>query len=331
MKLTVLAGGLGGARLVRALRQRMGLEDQLCVVANTSSDATVYGLRFCPDVDGLSAALDPVGHGWPGQVPGDSPVRRHLLALGASPSWFPVSDAGLAAAVLRSQWLGQAMSLSEATQQMARSLNIGARLLPMSDEPIETHVVVDTGRSDVAPDSLATAAAGREQAEIDPGEARSSLQAVHVQEWAHHLHPQSPLRFSAVGLDRARPAPETLDAIRGADAVVLAPGCPVRTFGTMLALPGMRDALRGTSAPVLGIAPTMQPGSRTAAAVSALGTPATPAAIGELFADFLTAWADQEGRSPRGVSPLRIDVDMPDAHAGAALAGAVLEWIQTHR
>lgn len=327
MKLTVLAGGLGGERLVRALNHCTGPDDEMTIIANTSCDATVYGLRFCPDLDRLLAAAAPEQNGWPPESEASAAARDYLLALGASPTWFPLTDAGLAAAVLRSQWLGQGMSLSEVAKRMCLALGIDETLLPMSDEPIETHVVIDTSQSTTVDGD------GHTQQPSASDRADSDLQAVHVQEWAHALYPQDPQRFSSVGLDRARPAPGVLDAIRSADAVVMAPGCPVRTFGTMLALPGVRDALRGTSAPVLGVAPRIAEGSRTAAAAAALGVPGSQASIGELFADFLSLWVmDEQGPSPRGVEVVSsISVDMADPAGGDALAHALIEQMKNRR
>lgn len=326
MKLTVLAGGRGGARLVRALNRCIGPHDAMTIVADTSSDATVYGLRFCPDLDGLLAAASPPQDSWPPASQASPAAREYLLALGASPTWFPLTDASLAAAVLRSQWLGQGMSLSEVATRMCLALGTAATLLPMSDEPIETHVILDTSRS------IDAGAAGHTDQPNDRDKPDTDLQAVHVQEWTHALYPQTPQRFSSVGLDRAHPAPGVLDAIRLADAVVLPPGCPVRTFGTMLALPGVRDALRGTSAPVFGVAPQIQEGSRTAAAVAALGIPASQASIGELFADFLSLWVmDEQGASPRGVEVTSASVDMADSAGTEALATTLIEQIAIRR
>lgn len=331
MKLTVLAGGRGGARLVRALNRCIGPDDEMTIVADTSSDATVYGLRFCPDLDRLLAAASSAQGSWPPDSQASSAAREYLLALGASPAWFPLTDASLAAAVLRSQWLGQGVSLSEVATRMRAALGTAVTVLPMSDEPIETHVIVDTsGSIDAAGDGRTGQPSAKNRPDDDSPDA--DLQAVHVQEWEHALHPQAPQRFSSVGLDRARPAPGVLDAIRLADAVILAPGCPVRTFGTMLALPGVRDALRGTSAPVFGVAPQIQQGSRTAAAVAALGIPTSQAAVGELFADFLSLWVtDEQGPSPRGVEVTSASIDIADSASADTLAKMLIEQVSIRR
>lgn len=308
MQLTVLAGGLGGARLVRALRTSP-VDLTLTVVGNTAADVTLYGLRLCPDLDLLHRAVARPDGPWPGEPVDEARVvQTGLLELGALPAWYPLADTDLAAPIARSQWLGQGRSLSDVTARIHAAGDPGdTRLLPMSDEPVETHVVLE-----------------------DPA-AEGGLRAVHLQEWAHLLHPATPpRRFSSVGLDRARPTPAALEAIRSADAVVLAPGDPVTTFGTMLALPGLRDALRGTNAPVIGVAPLPTPGSRTAAALTAVGLAPTQAAVGDLFADLLQTWiVDPDEPAASAAHTVHARVDMPDPAAGAQLAQQILQLAAT--
>ncbi len=239
MRITALAGGVGGARFVRGLRHHLdttpGLEDtEVTVVANTGDDITLFGLRVSPDVDTLLYTLGggiDEAQGW-GRADESHRVQSELAAYGAQPQWFALGDRDFGTHVVRSQWLGQGLSLSEVTARLAARWGLPEQritLLPMTDTPVETHVVVDDGDGE---------------------------RAIHFQEWwVRHQASVPARRFVVAGLDRAAAAPGVLDAIRQADVVLLPPSNPVVSIGIVLGVPGVRDALRGTTAPVVGVSP----------------------------------------------------------------------------
>lgn len=259
MRITVISGGTAGARLVRDLVDHLrdpADEHQVTVVANTGDDLSLWGLRVCPDLDELleELTLAPDGE--------STAVAAGLAALDVHPQWYPVTDRQVATHLARTTWLGQGASLSEVTARLAqqRGLSRHVRLIPMSDVPVETHAVLD----------------GPEQ-----------QQAVHVQQWRHELASPPAARFIAAGLDRATAAPGVLDALREADLVLLAPADPVLTIGIVLSVPGVRDALRGTSAPVVGVTPDL---TALGPSLAAVGVEPTAAGIGSLYRDLRVTW-----------------------------------------
>ncbi len=279
MHITALAGGVGGARFIRGLRHHLdttpGLEDStVTVVANTGDDITLFGLRVCPDVDTLLYTLGGgvhEGQGW-GRADDSHRVQGELAAYGAMPQWFALGDLDLGTHVVRSQWLGQGVSFSEVTARLASRWGLPERrieLLPMTDVPVETHVVVD-----------------------DPG--GDGERAIHFQEWwVRHQAAIPAHRFVVAGLDRAAAAPGVLDAIRTADVVLLPPSNPVVSIGIILGVAGVRDALRGTTAPVVGVSPLIsgRPVRGYAdACLSAIGVEVSARGVAGLYEDFLDGW-----------------------------------------
>lgn len=268
MRITVISGGPAGARFVRGLvddLQASPDDSEVTVVANTGDDISLWGLRVSPDVDGLLSALGdtaPTGR--------TDVVAGELGALGLQPRWYPVTDLEVGTHLARTAWLGAGATPSEVTARLAERRGLparGVRLLPMSDVPVETHVVLD------GPDEQ---------------------QAVHVQQWRHDLGSPTATRFVVAGMDRAAAAPGVLDALREADLVLLAPADPVLTIGIVLGVPGVRDALRGTSAPIVGITPDL---ADLGPSLAAVGAEATPAGVASLFRDLRVTWLPADASS----------------------------------
>src|SRR4051794_18021270 len=236
MRITVLAGGVGGSRFLLGLRS---LGHDITVVVNNGDDITLFGLRVCPDLDTVMYTLGggiSAERGW-GREDETFRVRDELAAYGAEPTWFGLGDLDLATHVLRTQWLRAGLPLSEITRRMCRRWQPGVRLLPVTDEPVETHVTLTDGR------------------------------VVHFQEWWVRMHAAEPAtRIELTGVAGARPAPGVLEAIRDTDVVVLPPSNPVVSIGTILAVPGVRDAVARTTAPVVGPSPRARAGGRRAPA-----------------------------------------------------------------
>jgi LPPG:FO 2-phospho-L-lactate transferase len=316
MRITALAGGVGGARFVRGLRHHLdgvpGLEDStVTVVANTGDDITLFGLRVCPDVDTLLYTLGGgvnEGQGW-GRADESHRLQAELAAYGAQPQWFTLGDLDVATHVVRSQWLGQGLSMSEVTARLAARWGLpdrGLRLLPMTDAPVETHVVVDDGDGE---------------------------RAIHFQEWwVRHQAAVPARRFVVAGLDRASAAPGVLDAIREADVVLLPPSNPVVSIGIVLGVPGVRDALRGTTAPVVGVSPLISGRpvrGHADACLRAIGVDSTAAAVAGLYEDFLDGWLVDPSDAGTTLPRARVEVFdgpllMSDVEASGRIAAHAL-------
>ncbi|HEY7719205.1 MAG TPA: 2-phospho-L-lactate transferase [Pedococcus sp.] len=317
MRITALAGGVGGARFVRGLRAHLdrtpGLGDTtVTVIGNTGDDISLFGLRVCPDLDTLLYTLGGgvhEGQGW-GRADESHRVQGELAAYGAVPQWFALGDQDFGTHIIRSQWLGQGLSLSEVTARLAQRWGLpgrGITLLPMTDSPVETHVVVDEGEGP---------------------------RAVHFQEWWVRMQAAVPAsRFVPVGMDQASPAPGVLDAVRQADVVLLPPSNPVVSIGIILGVPGVRDALRGTSAPVVGVSPLISGApvrGHADACLRAIGLDSTTTAVAGLYEDFLDGWLVAPDDEAAFVGQPRLAVRgrpllMTDVDAAADIAGAALD------
>lgn len=239
MRITVLSGGVGGARFTRGLlallRDRLpdgagGTTAQVTVVANTGDDMWLHGVRVCPDLDTLMYTLgDAVheGQGW-GRRDETSRVSDDLAAYGLGWEWFTLGDLDLATHLARTQLLQEGLTLSQVTARLTQRWDLGVRLLPMSDQPVETHVELVDGRT------------------------------VHFEEWWVRLRAGVPARrFVQAGLEVATAAPGVSEALTEVDVVLLPPSNPVVSIGTILAVPGVRAALAGTAAPVVGVSPVI--------------------------------------------------------------------------
>ncbi|HKJ12611.1 MAG TPA: 2-phospho-L-lactate transferase [Ornithinimicrobium sp.] len=335
MHITVLAGGVGGARFVRGLRHHLdtmgeaydpatGSGSTVTVIGNTGDDITIAGLRVCPDLDTLLYTLGSAVHeeqGW-GRADEAFRAQQELDALEVGPSWFALGDRDLGTHVARSHWLAEGVPLSQVTARLARRWGLtqaGIALLPATDEPIETHVVL-------------SADPGGRPGE-DPGE-----RAVHFQQWWIQMQAQAPaLRFVVAGLARATPGPGVLEAIRKADVVLLPPSNPVVSIGIITSIPGVRDALRGTRAPVVGVSPIIGGApvrGHADACLSALGVPVTAAGVAGLYRDFLNGWLvdSADGGEDYGALPMRArDLHMRDVGSAGEIAQAAIALAEVVR
>lgn len=263
---TVLAGGIGGARYLRGVLAALpGAE--VTVVGNTGDDLTLFGLRVCPDLDTVMYTLgggNDESQGW-GRADETWVVRDELASYGAEPLWFGLGDRDLATHIMRTQLLEAGHPLSEVTATLCQRWRPGVRLLPMTDERVETHVVVED-------------AAGR--------------RAIHFQEWWVRLRAGLPAQqFLLVGAETAVPGPGVVEAIHGADVVLLPPSNPVVSIGSILSVPGIADALRATAAPVVGCSPIIGGApvrGMADACLSAIGVQTSAAAVALHYASRTT-------------------------------------------
>ena len=248
-RITVLSGGMGGARFLQGLLHglRAGAvpgvspDAQVTVVANTADDIWVHGLKVCPDLDTvmytLGDGIDPE-RGW-GRREETWSVRTELAEYGVEPTWFGLGDRDVATHLVRTQMLEAGYPLSAVTEALCRRWlspvhGEGLRLLPMTDDRVETHVAV---------------------ADADADEP-SGRRVMHFQEYWIRLRASVPAETVVmIGLDRSTPAPGVLEAIRDAELVVLPPSNPVVSVGTILGVPGLRAAVRDTAARVVGLSP----------------------------------------------------------------------------
>lgn len=237
-RITVLAGGVGGARFVRGLKHELAARKantDITVIVNTGDDLWLNGLRVCPDLDTVMYTLGGgINEEWGWGRDGESRrTSEEIAAYGRGWSWFTLGDLDLATHIVRTDLLRSGSTLSEATELLAQRWKPGARLLPMSDQPVETHVRLATDADEHLAGDL-----------------------IHFEEWwvRYRAHVDV-TEFVQVGLEAAQPAPGVLEAIAKADLVILPPSNPVVSVGTILAVPGIRDALQATSAPVVGVSP----------------------------------------------------------------------------
>ena len=235
MQIVILAGGVGGSKFVLGVR-RAYPSAELTVIANTADDITLHGLRICPDLDTIMYTLggggDPV-RGW-GRQDESWRVMEELAAYQVKPAWFSLGDRDVGTHLVRTQMLNAGYPLSEVTTALCfRWLASDARLrlLPMTDDRVETHVM------------------------IADSEASGQVRAVHFQEYWVRLQAAPDARgVTLLGIETARPAPGVIEAIQGADLILLAPSNPVVSIGPILAVPGLRDAVQHAPALVVGFA-----------------------------------------------------------------------------
>jgi LPPG:FO 2-phospho-L-lactate transferase len=313
MQITVLAGGVGGARFVRGLRTAAP-EAQITVVGNTGDDIQLFGLHVSPDLDtvmyNLGGGFDDE-RGW-GRSSETFHLSEELAAYGAQPEWFSLGDRDLATHIVRTQMLDAGYPLSAVTAALCRRWQPGVELLPMTDDRVETHVVV----------------------ELD-----GKRRAIHFQEWWVRLRASVPaLDFVVVGAQDARPGPGVLAAIEGADAVLLPPSNPVVSIGAILAVPGIADALRATRAPVVGVSGIVggKPLRGMAdACLAGIGVQATAAAVAAHYGarpvGILDGWvvdltdaASVANVTAAGIACRAADTIMSDGLRAADVAHAVL-------
>ncbi|MEU6722086.1 2-phospho-L-lactate transferase [Nonomuraea wenchangensis] len=305
MHIVSLAGGIGGARFLRGLRATEP-DATITVIGNTGDDITLFGLRVCPDLDTvmytLGGGIDEE-QGW-GRAKESHVVKEELAAYGVEPQWFGLGDRDFATHIVRSQMLEAGYPLSQITEALCTRWQPGVRLLPMTDDRCETHVVIEDERG---------------------------KRAVHFQEWWVRLRASVPAQsFALVGVDRAKPAPGVLDAIRQADVVILPPSNPVVSIGTILQVPGIREALLPKTvvgvSPIIGGAPVR---GMADACLTAIGVETTAQAVLELYgSDLIDGWLVAEedaGVALDGVRVVSRPILMHDAEAAAGIARTALD------
>ena len=311
MRVVTLAGGTGAAKLIRGLATCVPQAD-LTVIGNTGDDTEVWGLRISPDLDtvmyALAGMLD-VERGW--GLSGETFNCLAAMAAHGADTWFNLGDRDLATHLTRTRALGEGCTLGTVTARLCADLGVVARILPMSDEPVRTMIRTAGGRL--------------------------TFQEYFVREKA---------LVEVVGVDyegatTARPAPGVVEAIGGADVVVVCPSNPVTSIGPILAVPGIVQALRATTAPVIGVSPIVG-GAAVSGPAAALmrvrGLAVSPIGVAAAYAPWLRhLLVDHRDRDcatelvRAGVTAEPADIVMIGRAHEAALGRRILELAQERR
>jgi LPPG:FO 2-phospho-L-lactate transferase len=310
VQIVALAGGVGGARFLRGLISAEP-DASVTAVVNTGDDITLFGLRVCPDLDTVMYTLGGGIHesqGW-GRAAETFTVKEELGAYGIAPQWFGLGDRDFATHIVRTQMMDAGYPLSAITEALCQRWQPGVRLLPMSDDRVETHVEISD----------------------DDGQ-----RFIHFQEWWVRLRAQTPAkRIVAVNAEQATPAPGVLDAIAGADLILLPPSNPVVSIGTILQVPGIREALVTASAPVVGVSPIIAGApvhGMADACLAAIGVETSATGVADhygarSFGGLLDGWLIAEGDECAipGITVRSLPLLMRDAASTAALAKASVD------
>jgi len=324
--ITVLSGGIGGAKFLQGLQRAVAIGDlpadtEITVVANTADDLWVHGLKVCPDLDTvmytLGDGIDP-DRGW-GRRDETWSAKEELAAYGVEPTWFGLGDRDIATHLVRTQMLEAGYPLSAVTEALCRRWQPGVRLLPMTDDRVETHVAVP-----------------------DP-ESPSGTRVVHFQEYWVRLRAEVPAeKVVFIGLDQSAPGPGVLEAIHAADLVILPPSNPVVSVGTILGVPGIRDALGSAAAPVVGLSPIVGGSPVRGMArqmLESVGVEVSAGAVGRHYCaraagGVLDGWLvdtvdadDAAGVEAAGIRCRAVPLMMTDPDATAAMVTAAVDLV----
>lgn len=303
--ITTLAGGVGAARFLQGLVQVVPPASVTALV-NTGDDFELHGLHIAPDLDIVTctlAGLIDETQGW--GIAGDSFACLEWLGRLGGPTWFNLGDRDLALHIRRTALLRAGATLSQVAEQFRQTLGVAVRILPMSDQRVPTHIRTPAGE-------------------------------FHFEEYMVERRAQDEvLGVRFVGIEAAASAPGLLATLHAAEAVLLAPSNPVVSIGPILALPGVRAALRTTRAPVVGISPIVGGRAIKGPAVPllrAVGAEASAVGVARLYADFLDVLVIDQVDSglqgqveALGVRAVVTDTIMRGPAEKAALAQVALE------
>jgi LPPG:FO 2-phospho-L-lactate transferase len=307
MRITVLAGGVGAARFLRGLAAAAPAAE-ITVIGNTGDDISLFGLHVSPDLDTVMYTLGggiSEEQGW-GRAQETFNVLPELAAYGAGPDWFSLGDRDIATHIARTKLLGEGQPLSAVTRRLCERWQPGVTLLPMSDDRVETHVVL----------------------------AGDGSRTVHFQEWWVRLHAAVPAaEIVAAGAAAAAPAPGVLRAIEAADFVLLPPSNPVVSVGIILAVPGIAAAVSAKTvvgvSPIIGGAPVR---GMADACLTAIGVQTSAAAVAAHYgAGLLDGWlVDEQDKAAAddpelaGIAVRALPLYMTDLTASAEIARAAV-------
>lgn len=300
----VLSGGTGGSKMVDGLAQAVG-QSELTAIVNTGDDADFYGLRVCPDLDICTYVLAGVvdARGW-GYADDTFRCLEGLATYGLD-AWFGLGDRDIATHIYRTVRMGQGAPLHVITAELCERLGVEATVLPMCDEPVRSRITTPGGERTF-------------QEYLVKHGAREEITDIRME-----------------GIDGARPVPGALEAIAAADRIVIAPSSPIVSIGTILAVPGIRDAVAARRedvvavSPIIGGRPVEGPAHRFLAGAGYHECSATQMAriYAEVCGTFVLDTADAAevpAIEALGVRAVLADALMPDRPARARLAAETL-------
>lgn len=303
--IVVLTGGTGGAKFVQGLKQVAPGRELACIV-NTGDDLRWWGLHVSPDVDSITYALAGMlsrERGW--GVEGDTFQCLEAMRRLGAPAWFQLGDRDLALHISRTKKLAAGKTLSEATAEIARAMGIESRILPMTDDRVETRMQTPGGEL--------------------------SFQEYFVRE--RYQVAVEGVRFE--GAEQARPAPGVVEAIAAAEAVLIAPSNPVTSIEPILAVPGIREALRATPARVAAVSPIVGGAAVSGPAGELMrtqGLAVSAEGVAQAYADFLDVLIVDERDAAEKPAVEKLGVELRTARTvmksdadKAGLAWAVME------
>jgi len=302
--IVVLAGGVGAARFLQGLVQVIP-QEQLIVIVNTGDDRDFYGLHVSPDLDIVMYTLAGVvdeAHGW--GIRNDTYHTMQQLTHYGNEDWFMLGDRDLATHIHRTNLLRQGKTLSEVTEELRNCFGLAIRILPMTDHPVATHIQTPVG-------------------------------LLHFQEYMVKRRCADEVQDVVfVGASESKPSPGVLDAIKEAEAILIAPSNPIVSIGSILAVPGIHDALHETSgmivavSPIVGGAPIKGPADKL---MRGLGIEVSPVGVARFYRDFLDVMViDKQDEyllskiEDLGIPAVATDTIMRDMAAKASLARKVL-------
>ena len=304
----VLTGGTGGAKLIHGLSLVIDPKD-LVIICNTADDFILRGLKISPDLDTIMytlAGISDVTRGW--GIYGDTfTVLQQLEKYGAE-TWFKLGDKDLATHMTRTELMRHGAKLSEITEKLGSALEVRAKILPMTDDTVETRVATRSG-------------------EI-------SFQEYFVK---HHWQPEV-TGVSYAGIQDSRPAPGILQALREASAIIVCPSNPVTSIGPILGVPGIREALKKAAAPVIAVSPII--GSRAISGpahklMAAQGLEVSAFGVAYAYHDFLDIFVlDKEDKvlgsriAELGIKPLTTWIRIKSLADKKRLAREVLAFVE---
>ena len=314
MKVVALAGGIGAGKFLRGLI-RIVPGDDLTVIVNVADDVVVHGLHVSPDPDSVIYWLGDVfdrDRGW-GRRDETFRATEQLRAFQAPDAWFNLGDLDLATHIVRTDMLARGATMSQVVVRIAARFGIDARILPVSDDPIQTRIDA-----------------------VDP--TTGSTLDLHFQEYWVRWHGEDQVKnVRYAGVAGARAAPGVLTSIGEADAVVLCPSNPVVSVGPILAVAGVRDAVAARRQAVTGVSPIVAGAPVAGMAdrlMPAVGLEVTAAGAAAAYGDLLTGWVIDVRDAPlagrieaSGIRVAVTDAIMADDDSAERIARTALELV----
>ncbi len=306
MKVTALAGGVGGAKLLVGLHRALSDPSDLTAVVNTGDDASIYGVHVSPDVDIVTYWLAGVAdsqRGW--GLRGDTFNLVDSLAVLGAETWFRLGDRDFATCLYRTQRLAEGVPLSIVTEEVARALGVASRVIPMTDDRVRTRILTKDDRA-------------------------LEFQQYFVRE---RCEPEV-ARITFEGIESATAAPGVIEAIDSADVVVLCPSNPFVSLAPILGLGGVTQALRGRArvvavSPIVGGSALKGPADRM---LASLGHDVSASGVASLYSGIVDTFvvdeidAEHAARiGSSGMQTLALDTVMKDHDASERLAKALLD------